>query len=53
MTGEPTRNALEERMTPGLLFSSERTPQLLIAEIAKWPLRFIFSCFHLVTQHYK
>ena len=35
MTGEPMHTTFEERMvpgSPGLLFSSENTPQLLIIE---------------------
>ena len=40
MTGEAVHTTLEERMVPGLLFTSECVPQLSITEIAKW---FVFS----------
>ena len=32
MTDEPAHNALEEKMVPGLLFSSECAPQLSITK---------------------
>ena len=38
---------LEERMVPGLLFSSEYVPQV------KWPLCFIFSYLQPITQRNK
>ena len=54
MTGEPAHATLEERMVPGLLFSSEQTSQLSIIEIAKWPLCFVFSYVQPVKneEHY-
>ena len=53
MTGEPAHSTLEERMSPGLLFSSDCVSQLSITEITKWKLCFIFSYVQPVTWHYK
>ena len=50
MTDEPVHTVLEERMVPGLLFSSD---QLSITEMVKWPLHFVFSFVQPVTQRYK
>ena len=48
MTGEPVHTTLEERMTPAYGFH-------LNTQIAKWPLRFVFSLSYSVTneEHYK
>ena len=43
MIGESTHTTLEERMVPGLLFSSECVPQQSVTEIVKWPLRLTFN----------
>ena len=44
MTGEPTHTAPKERVTPELMFSSERAPQLSnTASKVQWPLCFTFS----------
>ena len=46
------RMYIPERIAPGLLFSSECTSQLSIAEIVKWPASFsaMFSQLHSVTN---
>ena len=54
MTGEPMHTASKERMTPELMFSSERMPQLSKTVLkVQWPLCFAFSYVQPVTQCYK